>query len=89
MSTTVISLLGSPSYDHDLVPRLMCEPHRKYILEQEFLFLLLKVRISLLIYDIASWFQVSNGNVSEIFTTWAKLLSKYLVIKEKSQCSFA
>lgn len=53
-------------------------PSRKLSLEQEFLLTLIRLRLGLLIEDLA--FQVSVGKVSQITITWIKLLSKEMSI---------
>ena len=58
-------------------------PERKLSLEQEYLLVLMRLRLGLLIKDIAFSFQVSSTRVSQIWITWIKLLSKelsYLII---------
>lgn len=50
-------------------------PQRKLSLEQEFLLTLMKLRMGLLIEDLAWRFDVSAGLTSQIFFTWIRLIS--------------
>ena len=55
----------------------------KLTLEQEFLLTFMRLRLGLLVNDLAFRFQISNTRVSQIWITWLKLLSKelrYLII---------
>ena len=47
-------------------------------LEQEFLLTMMRLRLGLLVDDLAFLFEISEGLTSSIFTTWLRLLSKYL-----------
>ena len=51
---------------------------RSLTLEQEFLLTVMRLRLRLLIDDLCFRFNVSEGLVSMIFTTWLRLLSKEL-----------
>ena len=62
------------------VKRIKTGPERKLSLEQELLLMLMKLRLALLVDDLAFRFKVSHGSVSSIFITWVKLLSKELSI---------
>ncbi|CAB3991527.1 THAP domain-containing 11, partial [Paramuricea clavata] len=53
-------------------------PQRKTTLEQEFLLTVMRLRLGLLIKDLAFRFQISTTRVSQIWITWVKLLSKEL-----------
>ena len=53
-------------------------PERKLRLEQELLATLMKLKLGLLIEDLAFRFQVSPSTLSSIFITWVKLMSKEL-----------
>lgn len=55
-------------------------PSRKLSLEQEFLLTLMKLRLALLIEDLAFRFKVSSATTSSIFITWVKLCSKELSV---------
>ena len=55
-------------------------PERKLSLQQEFLLVLMKLRLGLMVKDLAFRFQVSPGKVSQIFITWIKFLSKELSV---------
>ncbi|GFR82126.1 THAP domain-containing protein 4 [Elysia marginata] len=51
-------------------------PSKKLSLEQEFFLVMLRLRMGLIVQDLAFRFQISCGLVSQIFTTWVKLLCK-------------
>ena len=87
ISTIAIRISTYPAFDHDLLPKLTRET-QKSIVEQEFVLVMLKLRIDLLIYYLSSSLHVSDRNVSQIFTTWVKLLSKNLTVKETSYWNF-
>ena len=53
-------------------------PSRKLRLDQEFLIIMMKLRLGLLTNDLAFHFQVSQGKVSQIIITWIKLMSREL-----------
>ena len=53
-------------------------PARKLSLQQEFLLCLMRLRLALLVEDLAYRFQVSSTTVSSTFITWIKLMSKEL-----------
>ena len=55
-------------------------PPRKLKLEQEFLYTLMKIRLSLMNDDLAFRFQVFPGTISSILVTWIKLMSKELAV---------
>ena len=55
-------------------------PERKLSLQQEFLLVLMKLRLGLMLKDLVFRFQVSPGKVSQIFITWIKFLSKELSV---------
>ena len=71
------NLLSSPEYD---VLPLKPGPSRKITLEQEFLMVMMRLRLGLLIEDLAFRFCVSSGKVSQITITWIKLLAKELSV---------
>ena len=50
-------------------------PSRKLSIENEFFFTLMKLRLDTLQQDLVIRFDISTGNVSQIFITWIKLLS--------------
>ncbi len=62
------------------VKRIKTGPERKLSLEKELLLTLMKLRLALLVDDLAFTFKVSHGSVSSIFITSVKLLSKELSI---------
>jgi len=62
----------------ELYPIKKSGPERKLSLEQEFLVVMMKLRLSLLVDDLAFRFGVSSGRISQIVITWVKLLSKEL-----------
>ena len=51
---------------------------RKLSLEQELLLTLMRLRVGLLIEDLAFRFRISVGLASSIFTTWIKFIAKEL-----------
>lgn len=88
ISTIAIRISTYPAFDHDLLPKLTRETQKESTVEQEFVLVMLKLRIDLLIYYLSSSLHVSDRNVSQIFTTWVKLLSKNLTVKETSYWNF-
>ena len=72
--------MASPGIEisQNLMPLLKSGPARKLILEQEFLLVLMRLRLGLLVEDLAFGFCVSAGKVSQIVITWVILLSKEL-----------
>ena len=60
------------------MPSLKSGSVRKLTLEKEFLLALMRLRLSLLVEDLAFRFCVSAGKVSQIVITWVILLSKEL-----------
>ena len=78
------AILSSPECKNSVVPPLGKRgPERKLSLEQEYLLVLMRLRLGLLIKDLAFHFQVSSTRVSQIWITWIKLMSKelrYLII---------
>ena len=88
ISTIAIRISTYPAFDHDLLPKLTRETQKESTVEQEFVLVMLKFRTDLLIYDLSSSLHVSDRNVSQIFTTWVKLLSKKLTVKETSYWNF-
>ena len=55
-------------------------PARKLSPQQEFLLCLMRLRLALLVEDLAYRFQVSSTTVSSTFITWIKLMSKELSV---------
>ena len=53
-------------------------PSRKLSSEQEFLLVMMRLRMGLTVPDLAFRFQVSAGLVSQIFATWIRLVAKEL-----------
>ncbi|KAK3107777.1 hypothetical protein FSP39_022010 [Pinctada imbricata] len=49
-------------------------PSRKLPLEHEFLLVLMRLRLALLVHDLAFRFQISDTLVSSIFVTWMRLM---------------
>ena len=72
--------MASPGIEisKDLMPLLKSSPARKLTLEQEFLLVLMRLRLGLLVEDLAFRFCVSAGKVSQIVITWVIFLSKEL-----------
>ena len=73
-------LIASPEFnlDEKLFPLIKSGPSRKLNLEQEFLLVMMKLRLGLLVDDLVFRFGVSPGKVSQTVITWVKLLSKEL-----------
>ena len=71
-------LLASPGIEisEDLMPLLKSDPARKLTLEQEFLLVLMRLKLGFLVEDLAFRFCVSAEKVSQIIITWVILLSK-------------
>ena len=55
-------------------------PPRKLVPQQELLLCLMRLRLALLVDDLAFRFQMSSTTVSSIFITWIKLMSKELSV---------
>ena len=53
-------------------------PSRKLDLEQEFFLVMMRLRLGILGQHLAHRFRISNGLVSQIFTSWIKFLCKKL-----------
>ena len=49
-------------------------PSRKLYPEQEMLLVMMRLRVGLLVHDLAFRFQTSTGTVSSIFATWVRLM---------------
>ena len=77
---SVEQLLLTQDYNIDvnLFPMRKSGPKRKISLEQEFLLVMMRLRLGLLIEDLAFRFCISAGTVSQIIITWVILLSKEL-----------
>ena len=76
-------ILQSPKYDKVDIPVSRRGPDTKLTLEQEFLMTMMRLRLGLLVDDLAFRFKTSNTRVSQIWITWIKLISKelgYLII---------
>lgn len=73
------TIISSPEYvEGSILPINKPGPPRKTSLEQEYLLTLMRLRLGLLIKDLAFRFQISTTRVSQIWITWVKLLSKEL-----------
>ena len=72
------NILQSPKDDKVDIPVSRHGPDRKLILEQEFLTPMMRLRLGLLVDDLAFRFKTSNTRVSQIWITWIKLLSEEL-----------
>ena len=51
---------------------------RTLTLREEMLMVLMKLRLNLLLEDLADRFSLSSGRISRIFTTWVKVLARVL-----------
>ena len=72
-------ILSSSVYaEGDILPINRKGPERKLSLEQEYLLVLVRLRLGLFVKDLAFRFQTSATRVSQIWITWIKLLSKEL-----------
>ena len=71
-------ILQSPKCDKVDIPVSRRGPDRKLTLEQEFLMTMMRLRLGLLVDDLAFRFKTSNTRVSQIWITWIKLLSEEL-----------
>ena len=56
------------------------DPTRKLSPQQELLLCLMRLRLALLVDDLAFRFQISSTTVRSIFITWIKLMSKELTV---------
>eukprot|EP00795_Rhopilema_esculentum_P009833 gene9833-18408_t len=75
----VDQILSSSVYaEGDILPINRKGPERKLCLEQEYLLVLMRLRLGLFVKDLAFRFQTSTTRVSQIWITWIKLLSKEL-----------
>ena len=73
-------LLSSPDIEFNKITFLKPGPKPKLTLEQEFLLVLMKLRLRNMVEDLAFCFKVSPGKVSQIFVTWIELMSKELSV---------
>ena len=62
------------SLDEDPNLYLKPGPSRKLKLEHELLLVMMRLRLDLLVHDLACMFQLSDALVSSIFITWIKLM---------------
>ena len=78
------AILSSPECKNCVVPPISKRgPEKRFSLEQEYLLVLMRLRLGLLIKDLAFRYQVSSTHVSQIWITWVKLMLKerrYLII---------
>ena len=74
------ALLSSPDIEFNKITLLKPGPKRTLTLEQEFLLVLMKLRLRIMVEDLALRFKVSRGKMSQIFITWIKLMSKELSV---------
>jgi len=66
------------AYTHQVNSEARYGPPRSLTLEQEFLLVLMRLRMGLLVEDLVFRFKITSSQVSCIFTTWIKLLSREL-----------
>ena len=76
VKSTQRSIFACPSTDFPLQNKL--GPSRKLTLDQEFLMVMMRLRLDLLIKDLAFRFSVSDSRVTQTLIAWIKLLSKQL-----------
>ena len=74
------ALLSSRDIEFNKITLLKPGPKRKLTLEQEFLLVLMKLRLGIMVEDLAFRFKVSPRKVSQIFIIWMKLISKELSV---------
>ena len=71
------TILSSSAYLPTTIPPINRKgPSRKLTLEQEFLMTMMRLRLGIMHEDIAWRFSVSSSTVTQIITTWIRLLSK-------------
>ena len=81
-------VISSEAYvEIDNLPINRMGPRRKLCLEQEYLLVLMRLRLGLLVKDLGFRFQISSTRVSQIWITWIKLLSKELRYLIRPGCS--
>ena len=68
--------LAPVAYTHQVKLEARYGPSRILTLQQEFLLILIRLRMGLLVEDLAFRFKTTCPQVSCIFTTWIKLLSR-------------
>ena len=69
-------IVSSPvNSEGDILPINRKGPDRALSLEQEYLLLLMRLRLGLLVKDVAFRFQISSTRVSQIWINWIKLMS--------------
>lgn len=66
------------AYTHNVNSKSRYGPPRSLTLEQEFLLVLMRLRMGLLVVDLAFRFKITCSQVSCIFTAWIKLLLREL-----------
>ncbi|XP_074647293.1 uncharacterized protein LOC141903167 [Tubulanus polymorphus] len=59
-------------------PKTNRGPQRKLSYEQEFLMVVMRLRLGLLVEDLGFRFHVSPGHISRVFNTWICLMSREL-----------
>ena len=81
-------VISSEAYvEIDNLPINRMGPRRKLSLEQEYLLVLMCLRLGLLVKDLVFRFHISSTRVSQIWITWIKLLSKELRYLIRPGCS--
>ena len=85
MHTNII--LQSPKYDKEDISISRRGPNKKLTLEQEFLMIMMRLRLGLLVDDLAFRFKTSNTRVSQLQTVIKRIaIFDNLVFKRSNLC---
>ena len=74
------ALFSSPYIGFNKITLLKPGTKRKLTLEQEFLLVLMKLRLGIMMEDLAFHFKALPEKASQTFITWIKLMSKELSV---------